>query len=1215
MGKSSQQDMEGLPEGMLKALQHSEGRFRNLVDATACAVMETDDAGRIALWNPAAASIFGFAPEETLGVCFWDILLSEETRSQVREAYAYFVATGESHPLGRVMEQGVLRKDGHLVLVEWTFLQAPSPEGWRAILLGRDRTVEVRNIHLQGLLRTVSRINKLLVRVTDAHQLLEEVCRALVETQAFRLAWIGLVEEGTSVVQPAAQAGFELGYLELVTITWDDSPTGRGPTGTAIRTGETSVCADIERDPRMALWRKQARRFGYRSSAAIPLRRDGRVVGALNVYAREPGAFDEETLSLLQELADNVAFGMEKIASDATVQAQLAELRARERLVDALLRTLDLDARLEIALREMTTLARAEMGAISLVEGDRLVVRRQSAVPKRLLAVIGDVPLEAMPWREKVTLSWGDEPLASTFVTDGLRREGGSGWVWLPLKAEGRLLGVFFLGSLRPQRLTDEQMQTLVALSDLVAVALQHARLYRQAQERLARLTVLREVDQAISASLSLDEIIDILLHKTLPHIPVDAVGVSLIDRERKRTVLARMHLPGGGRIEDDAFALADGLLEQLMVRREPVVIYDVRTDPRVQNYRQIIRRYDLCSYVGVPLVVQDEAIGVLHLLTTRPTVFGEETLEFFKILAGQAAISVQNARLYEEAVERYGGMRALADVALELQTHGFGEALASHVLDVARRVTSADLGGFFAYDEATRSLWLISEAGMPVGKAYSKEVPRFSLGEERGLVGLVAYTRKPLYLPDVRSDPRWSRPDLPVRSVYWVPLFHGEALFGVYALGSREMDGFSREQRALADTLGSYVSTALENARLFQETRRAYEELKSTQAQLLQAQKLEAIGRLAGGMAHDVNNHLAVIRLYADMIRRRLPEDSPLHSHLDEIRNAVERSSNLARQLLLFSRREPMEKSLLSLNVIVEDMEKMIGRLLGEDIHVDLVLQEDLWLVEADANNLEQVVMNLAVNARDAMPEGGTLTLETWNEVVTASHRHPDARPGRFVCLSVRDTGVGMADAVKAYLFEPFFTTKERGKGTGLGLSVVYGIVQAHEGWIEVESEVGRGSVFTIYLPALGMGDAGEGEATAAEPPAPRGRGERILLVEDEEPLRKAAAAALEEGGYRVYACRTVREAVEAFEQEESRFDLIIADVVLPNGKGPRLVERLLQRLPGLVALLISGYTDEWADWALIKERGVSFLQKPFSAESLLFAVRDLLQASAGSA
>lgn len=1077
------------------------------------------------------------------------------------------------------------------------------------------RRSEARNDRLCRLLYTATRINKLLVQMTEPRQLLEETCCALVETQAFRLAWIGLVEEETPFVRPLAQAGFEPGYLESVTITRDDSPTGRGPTGTAIRTGESSVSNDIEQDPRMASWRQEARRFGYRSSAAIPLRRADRVVGALNVYAGEPDAFDEDLLRLLQGLADNIAFGLEKITSDATIQAQLAELQARERLVEALLGAFDLDERLDVALREVTALVDAEMGVIYLVKGDRLVVRRQSGVPDALLAPIRDLPLDAVVWRERLVLSWEDEPRIPVSLTETMRREGVRGWIWVPMKAKGRLLGVFLLGSSRPRPFSGEQVRTLVALSDLVAATLQQARLYRQARERLARLTMLREIDRAISATLSLDEITDIVLQKALPDIPVDAVGISLIDRERKRTILAHVHLPEGGHIDEDAFVLADGLLDQLMVGQESVVIYDVQADPRVQNYRHVIHRYNLRSYVGVPLVVQDEAVGVLHLLTTQPCVFREEDLQFFKTLAGQTAISFQNAWLYEEAVQRYGGMRALADLTLELQTRGYQEVLASRVLDVACQITGATIGAFFGYDGAARSLRLVGVVGLPASESrWVKGELCFSLGEERGLAGLVAYMREPLYLTDVQGDPRWISPDVPVRSVYWVPLFHGERLFGVYSLASTEVDGFSREQRVLADTLGSYVSTALENAHLFQETHRAYEELKSTQAQLLQAQKLEAIGALAGGVAHDFNNHLAVIRLYADLALRDLPLDSPFRSRLEEIRKATEHSANLTRQLLLFSRRQPMERKPLSLNVIVQDMEKMLGRLLGEDIRLDILLQEDLWPVNADAGSLQQVLMNLAVNARDAMLEGGRLAIETGNEVLTEAHRHPKARPGRFVRLTVRDTGVGMDETVKAHLFEPFFTTKERGKGTGLGLSVVYGIVQAHEGWIEVESEVGRGSTFVVYLPALDLG--GETwEEVGSEAAVPRGQGEYILLVEDAEALLEATVATLEESGYRVYACGMVKEALEVFEQERERFDLVIADVVLPDGRGTLLVERLLEQQPGLAVLLVSGYSDGRSDWVSIRQRGIPFLQKPFTGESLLSTVRELLQSSTDSA
>jgi PAS domain S-box-containing protein len=318
-------------------------------------------------------------------------------------------------------------------------------------------------------------------------------------------------------------------------------------------------------------------------------------------------------------------------------------------------------------------------------------------------------------------------------------------------------------------------------------------------------------------------------------------------------------------------------------------------------------------------------------------------------------------------------------------------------------------------------------------------------------------------------------------------------------------------------------------NEQLTRETaehRRTEAALKEREEQLRHAQKMEAIGRLAGGMAHDFNNQLAVIKGYVDLLIDPLPEGSTSRSDLLKIRKAVQRSATLTERLLVFSSKQQMELRPLDLNRQTSDIQKMLARLLGENVVIDLDLEEDLQAVNADPSNLDQIFANLAINARDAMLEGGTLTFQTRNVTIDEAYceRVPGARPGPFVRLAVTDTGTGMSEEVRSGLFEPFFTTKEPGKGTGLGLSIVYGIVQAHKGWITVESRMGAGSMFEIFLPVV---EKGEEVVHLEEEPAPlarfKGRKERILLVEDDLMVRDMIEQALMQRGYDVRVSATV--------------------------------------------------------------------------------------------
>jgi len=405
-----------------------------------------------------------------------------------------------------------------------------------------------------------------------------------------------------------------------------------------------------------------------------------------------------------------------------------------------------------------------------------------------------------------------------------------------------------------------------------------------------------------------------------------------------------------------------------------------------------------------------------------------------------------------------------------------YEEAVASRVFEVAREITGAAWVEYHSYDADSRMLCLTSSAGMPRELFLQAQMQfRYSLDEEIGFASLAARERKSLYIPDVYAKPGWVRLDPSIQSCYLVPIHYGETLFGVCTLLSKQGNGFSGQQRAMADTLALYISTAMENARLFGEVQRAFERINSIQQQLLQSQKMEAVGQLAGGIAHDLNNQLTVIQASVDLNMGIAPENTSFSKAFRRIRQATEKSANLIRQLLLFGRKHPQFKVLLDLNDGVRELQEMLEHLIGEDVAICLDLAPDLGTVYADATNIEQVVVNMAINARDAMQGGGMIAIKTENVVFGQTTAPVRGYAGSFVCLSVSDTGMGIESQYLSHIFEPFFTTKEAGKGTGLGLSVAYGIVDAHRGWIDVESIPGAGSTFRVYLPAQVLVDEPE--------------------------------------------------------------------------------------------------------------------------------------------
>jgi two-component system cell cycle sensor histidine kinase/response regulator CckA len=378
-------------------------------------------------------------------------------------------------------------------------------------------------------------------------------------------------------------------------------------------------------------------------------------------------------------------------------------------------------------------------------------------------------------------------------------------------------------------------------------------------------------------------------------------------------------------------------------------------------------------------------------------------------------------------------------------------------------------------------------------------------------------------------------------------------------------------------------------------------------EAQLRQSQKMEAIGTLAGGIAHDFNNLLTTILGYSQMLLQALGPENPLSGEVEEIQKAGERAANLTRQLLAFSRKQILQPVVLDVNSIVRETEKMLRRLIGEDIDFTLSLDSEAGCVKADPGQVEQIIMNLAVNARDSMPRGGRLTIETRNWEVDGVRVRASAglNPGSYVCLSIRDTGEGMDRETLSRIFEPFFTTKEHGKGTGLGLSTVYGIVKQSGGYITVDSDLGRGTSFEIYLPRVSE------ERPMAEGPresAFRPGSETVLLVEDEAPVRRLAHRILEQGGYNVLQAGCAEEALRVFADYGAPIDLLVTDVVMPGVSGPELALRLVDSLPNLKVLFISGYTDHAAVRSGRLAPGQAFLQKPFDPELLSRKVRDML-------
>ncbi len=529
---------------------------------------------------------------------------------------------------------------------------------------------------------------------------------------------------------------------------------------------------------------------------------------------------------------------------------------------------------------------------------------------------------------------------------------------------------------------------------------------------------------------------------------------------------------------------------------------------------------------------------------------------------------------------------------------------------------------GIFLYEEGAPHLKLLCaginekilqmETELPMGKSLS---------------GLAVRRREIISCEDLRSDQRIDPEILKALlkegfvSAVSVPLLYRNRTVGAMSLIFKERYVLTESEREILLMIGKAIGLALANAqhtvRLeseINERKRAEEEKEKLQKQLFQAQKMESIGRLVSAIAHDFNNMLIPIIGYANVLLKSFPVDSQLLQHARAIKEAADRAATLTKQLLVFSRGQRFKMGILNPNLVILGMENMLRRLIGEDVELILSLEPNLRLVRADKGQIEQIIMNLVVNARDAMPQGGKIVIKTENADIDDEYcrLHAEARPGEFIRLSVEDTGIGMDEKTIHHIFEPFFTTKTQ--GTGLGLSIVHRIVKQHNGWINVYSEPGWGSVFKIYLPTLSrMNMKPDEDKKEISSENLQGNGEKVLVVEDESAVRRFAVDVLRDNGYRTFDAHNTEKALRLFLRRRGDFHLIFSDVILPDGTGLRLVDKLLDYKPGLKVLLSSGYPDERLQWKAITGKNFIFLQKPYTSIELLKAVKEALVDKSG--
>ncbi len=745
------------------------------------------------------------------------------------------------------------------------------------------------------------------------------------------------------------------------------------------------------------------------------------------------------------------------------------------------------------------------------------------------------------------------------------------------------------------------------------------------------------EIGRIISSTLNIEEVYERFAKEVAKLITFDRIVITLINPTEQTANVAYLtgiELPN--RRQGGPVPLSMTVTGEAARRRECFLIQGKDEGEVTGSYPALFFafRAGLRSFMMVPLIYKDQVIAVLNLRSLKVNAYTDEDLRVAEKVGNQIAGAIANAQLFAERLRAEESLRRSEEESKRIAQENATMAEIGRI--IGSTLDTKEVYEHFAeathklipFDRISISIINSEQRTTVVAYAAGVEISEHSHGNPVPLAGTfteeAVKTRKSQLIQGEEEEIAHQYPGLrfslkaKLRSMLSVPLISKDEVIGVLHLRSAKPTAYTKRDLRVAESIGSQIAGAIANGRLFVERVQAEQKARSLEEQLFQSQKMEAIGRLAGGIAHDFNNLMTIVKGYSQLSLLTLKEGDPLKGHFEEIQRAADRAANLTHQLLAFSRRQILEFKVLDLNNILRNLDKMLRRIIGEDIELSYQLSNDLGKIKTDPGQIEQVILNLAVNAKDAMPCGGKLTIETVNGELNGAftHNHVGKGSGRYVMLSVSDTGNGMSREVQEHLFEPFFTTKEVGKGTGLGLSTAYGIVKQSEGNIEAYSEPGKGTTFKIYLPRveeevnpLPFKDAREPQPHRIDKDLlPLGR-ETVLLVEDEGPVRKIAIQVLRESGYTLLEAANGEEALRIVqEQINIRIHLLLTDVIMPQMGGKELAQKIKPLQPGIKILFISGYTDDAIFHHGILGPGIDFLQKPFAPSALAQKVREVL-------
>jgi len=1016
-----------------------------------------------------------------------------------------------------------------------------------AALQRQDMEVELRrrNEQLNALLASARHITSTLDLDVVLQRIIESAIAAIEPAQKGTLH---LFDEERGALVVRAGVGFSPEVLAAATFQ-----PGEGYTGWVFAHRQPLIIGDVKADPRTRPI-DLPEVHEEKSALCVPLLVRDQAIGTITLdNISQYDAFTVEHRDLLTIFASQAAGAIENARLFASLAQEKVRLETLYHLSHHLAESLDLHQVAQRALDETCAAVGATRGVVLVLEPDGEHVR--------LAAVTGYQAESVQALNERLHLHLGNGLAGwvmtqrQTALVDDVTQDarwllvsGLDDWVRsalsVPFLSGDKLVGALSLYSDQVAFFQPEHRQLAESVAAVVAMAVENARLFQETHRRAVELGTLYDVFAAAATSVHLEEVLHRSVAALRQALQPDSVTLLLVEPETGNLII-RAGVNAAGEVflaHQPVPRSATALVTWVADTGQPVLLPDVREDNRYYPCDPASRS-ELC----VPLCVRSRTIGVLNLESHRPGAFTDADLSLVSTLAGHLATVIDNARLVQNLRESETRYRALFEQANDAV---FLETLEGRILDANKKACEM-LG--YSHDE------------------------------------LLALSVKDLVPPEVRAQ-------LP--QVIERELRNGGVRIEAENL-RRDGSRFPVEvSTSLLKINGHNLVLALV---------RDISERKRLEEQLRQAQKMEAIGTLAGGIAHDFNNLLGAILGFASLMERDLPADSSLRTPVQTIITAARRGADLTNQLLAFARGGRYEVRPISLNEVAQEVVRLLSRTVDKTITIEPRLVDDLAAVEGDAGQLNQMLLNLCLNAVDAMPGGGQLIIETANVTLSQEQAEPELQPGPHVRLRVIDTGIGMDAETRQRIFEPFFTTKKGQPGrphSGLGLAMVYGIVRSHGGAIRVYSEVGRGSTFEVYLPAL---------ARPAPPPpipaaAPTGGAETVLVVDDEDFIRHLLQRALEDAGYTVLLAENGPQALELYRARGPEIDLVILDMGLPQVSGREVFHHLRQLNPDAVVLISSGYAEDDQARAMIEAGARGFLAKPYDLNELLSKVRQVL-------